>query len=276
MIKPKPILNHDLSAALDKAVVMFEKKTLWKQIGMNRLREQGAALLFHGKPGTGKTITAQWLAKKLNLMLQTIDFSQIGSDTPGELSRNIQKLFATGAVEDVRGNPSMIFVDECDTVLVARNLLGHDNLWMLEPINAMLQEIGKYKGLIILATNMKPTFLDHALERRLLGIFEFTTPDYLTRCQIWQDKFPKKFPIKPTQEQYELLADAELTGAEIENQIILWISNLLLTYRISEIKQLRMLGQETIRLLMEQILKHPVNATYPIPTLPTTEPTIIY
>jgi AAA+ superfamily predicted ATPase len=212
---------------ITSAVVMFVKRAEWAKLGMNQLREQGAAIMFHGAPGTGKTITARWLARKLKLTLQEMDFGQIGSEVPGQLARNIKKLFAQAAVPDTRNEPSMIFLDECDTMLVSRTKLGHNSMWMLEPINALLSAIGSYPGLVVLATNAKPAFLDYALERRLIGSFLFDTPSYVTRCQLWRKKWPKKLPVQPQEGDIERLAAYPRTGAEVENLLIRWVSDTL-------------------------------------------------
>jgi SpoVK/Ycf46/Vps4 family AAA+-type ATPase len=229
----EPILEDELSLKISNAVIMFNHKTQWKALGMDRLREMGAALLFHGPPGTGKTITARRLCRVLKLQMHEIDFSQVGSDTPGELSRNIKKLFEQGAVLDTHNNPSMIFLDECDTMLISRSRLGHNQMWMMEPINALLREIGTYPGLIVLATNREPEFLDAALERRLIGKFYFDKPDFLTRVKLWKSKYPKRLPVKLNNasqngtDWLDRLAHYPLTGAEIENMLVLWVSDTL-------------------------------------------------
>jgi SpoVK/Ycf46/Vps4 family AAA+-type ATPase len=222
-----PILDEKLSNDILNAVVMFTKKTEWKNLGMDKLREQGAALLFHGLPGTGKTITARHLAKVLKLQMHEMDFGMIGSDTPGELARNINKLFVQATVPDTHNNSSLVFLDECDTMLISRSRLGHNSMWMLEPINALLRSIGNYPGLVVLATNQQPDFLDFALERRLIGKFYFGKPTYLTRVKLWRSKYPRKLPLKLTEGDVEALARYSLTGAEIENLIILWVSQTL-------------------------------------------------
>jgi SpoVK/Ycf46/Vps4 family AAA+-type ATPase len=227
MYTKTPILDETLMNNIENAVIMFSKKTAWKNLGMDKLREQGAALLFHGPPGTGKTITARWLAHKLRRKILEMDFSMIGSDTPGELGRNIKKLFNQAVQPDQHDNPSLVFMDECDTMLVARNKLGHSSLWMLEPINALLREIGTYPGLVVLATNQEPEFLDFALERRLIGKFYFGVPDRLTRVKLWHSKWPKKLPVSLQNGEADELAQYELTGAGIESQIIDWVSDTL-------------------------------------------------
>jgi len=205
------------------AVVMFSNKTKWKQWGMDRLREQGAALLFQGPPGTGKTITARWLARKLRLQLQEVDYSLIGSGEPGELQKNVNSEFDKAEVQDANGNYSMVFIDECDTCLVDRRKLGSTALWMLEPINALLSRIGTYPGLVVLCTNSVPEFLDFALERRLIGTFNFGVPTKLTRVKLWQAKFPKRAPTGRA--DWDRLARYELTGAQIETLLINWVSD---------------------------------------------------
>jgi SpoVK/Ycf46/Vps4 family AAA+-type ATPase len=227
MIQKTPILDESLMTKIENATVMFSKKTAWKNLGMDKLREQGAAMLFYGPPGTGKTITARWLAQKLKRKILEMDFSMIGSDTPGELGRNIKKLFNQAIQPDIHDNPSLVFLDECDTMLVARSRLGHSSLWMLEPINALLREIGTYPGLVVLATNQEPEFLDFALERRLIGKFYFGAPDYLTRVKLWQSKWPRKLPLKLNNGDAEGLAQHALTGAGIENTIVEWVSDVL-------------------------------------------------
>jgi SpoVK/Ycf46/Vps4 family AAA+-type ATPase len=222
-----PILDEPLMNSIENATIMFSKKTAWKNLGMDKLREQGAAMLFHGPPGTGKTITARWLATKLRRKILEMDFSMIGSDTPGELARNIKKLFNQAIQPDAHDNPSLVFMDEADTMLVARNKLGHSSLWMMEPINAILREIGTYPGLVILATNQQPKFLDFALERRLIGKFYFGAPDHLTRVKLWKSKWPSKLPLKLNNGDAETLAQHSLTGSGIESAIIEWVSDCL-------------------------------------------------
>ena len=237
----EPILEQSLQEQIEDALVMFRRKGDWKKFGMNHLREQGSAMLFHGPPGTGKTLTARKISRTLHYKMQEMDFSQIGSNVPGELARNIKKLFAVAKVEDLSHNCSLIFMDECDTMLWDRSKLGHSSMWMLEPINALLREIGTFPGLIILATNQAPEFLDAALERRLIGRFEFRRPDFLTRCQLWKAKFPSKLPVQPQNGDVEELAKIELTGAEIENMLITWVSRTMRKDKEFDLRDLKAL-----------------------------------
>lgn len=223
----KPILPTDLERKILDSIVMFSRRAEWRALGLNQLREQGAALLFYGAPGTGKTVTAHWLCQHLRYTMHEMNFGDIGSDTPGQLARNIQKLFIQAAVHDIRGNPSFILLDECDTLLVSRERLGDRTIWMLEHINALLHVIGTYPGLVVLCTNQKPEFLDYALERRLLGQFEFPLPNFITRRRLWEQKWPKKLPLQLDDEQLDTVSTFILTGAKIEEVIIRFASEVL-------------------------------------------------
>jgi AAA+ superfamily predicted ATPase len=122
-------------------------------------------------------------------------------------------------------------------MLVSRKKLGHDMIWMLEPITALLTEISKYPGLVILATNLS-TILDEALERRLIAKVLFERPDQKLRLKIWRLKWPNKFPSQPTEEQLIALSQYDLSGAQIENAFLLWAGRLIRTEKFPSVDNL--------------------------------------
>lgn len=226
----RPILSENLEDRIDDAVQSFLHRGQWKEWGLDRIREQGAAILLHGIAGTGKTITAYYLGKKLHLKVVEVSMADYGSHIPGELARNIKKIFNGELIlaRQEKRQPPIILLDECDAMIVSRKKLGADMMWMLEPINALLAEIGKYPGLVVLATNLAP-FLDEALERRLIAKIKFEKPDKEVRHRIWKAKWPEKFPIQLEDEDLWELADFDLTGAQIENAFLLWSSRCIRT-----------------------------------------------
>jgi SpoVK/Ycf46/Vps4 family AAA+-type ATPase len=218
-----PILSRSIHNQINDAITGFTHRRIWHEWGLDKLREQGVAILLHGAPGTGKTITAYFVAKKLHVGIREISMADFGSQIPGQLARNIVKIFA---VEQVTAKAEhkhypVILLDECDAMLVSRDRLGPNMVWMLEPINMLLSQIAKYPGLVILATN-HVHILDWALERRLLAKIKFDRPEFYERLVMWKTKFPDKFPVQPTEEEYRLLANEDLTGAEIESDLLLW------------------------------------------------------
>jgi SpoVK/Ycf46/Vps4 family AAA+-type ATPase len=225
-IYQRPILSEELEDKIDDAVQSFLHRGIWRDWGLDKIRDQGAAILLHGPAGTGKTITAYYLGRKLHLKVVEISMADYGSHIPGELARNIKKIFNGELIlakQENRQAP-IILLDECDAMIVSRKKLGSDMMWMLEPINALLVEIGKWPGLVVLATNLAP-ILDEALERRLIAKVKFDKPDRLVRKKIWKAKWPAKFPCQPNNGDLDRLAEFDLTGAQIENVFLLWSSS---------------------------------------------------
>lgn len=209
-------MSADLERQVMNAVVMYQQKNKWKQWGLNQLRKQGAAILLHGPSGTGKTVIAEYLAVKVRHKgIKEISFGDFGSHVPGENARQIRRLF-----NDARERGDMtIFIDECEAVLWDRSKAGANAMWMLEVIDELLVQIGKYPGLIILATN-RLQMLDKALERRLLAIIEVPIPLPPERAALWKSKLPSDFPIRLSLNEIEKIATLQITGAEVETCII--------------------------------------------------------
>jgi SpoVK/Ycf46/Vps4 family AAA+-type ATPase len=220
---PIPILSEDVERQIISSIAAYSNRSLWHKWGLDMIREQGVSILLHGDPGLGKTITAWHIGKLLRLTVREVSLADFGSNIPGQHARNIRRIFSQAllhAMAEHKPAP-IILLDECDAMLLDRRRLGPDQVWMLEPINCLLAEMGKYPGLIILATNLEP-ILDPAVQRRLLASIRFTKPDAVTRVKIWRAKWPPKFPSRPNAQEYEELGRFELTGAEIENNFLLW------------------------------------------------------
>lgn len=223
-----PVLSDELQEKIADAIQSYLHRGKWKEWGLDKIREQGSALLFHGPPGVGKTTTAQYVARKLHLRLHEVSIADFGSQVPGALARNIKSIFE-GEISKAQIEQKqlpIIFLDECDAILVSRKKIGGDMMWMMEPITALLHHIGKYPGLVILATNLVPV-LDEALERRLIAKIRFDPPAKEERKQIWKAKWPEKFPVQPTEEELIRLSEFQLTGAAIENVLLLWGGRIL-------------------------------------------------
>lgn len=214
MIK-KPIMSQKLERKVLNSVMKYKKRLLWKKWGLERLRKQGIAILLIGPPGVGKTVIAEWLALKIrNKGIKEVSFAEFGSHIPGENARQIRKVFKEAYEREMT-----IYLDECDAVLWDRSKAGSTAMWMLEVIDELLVQIGKYPYLVILSTN-KPEILDEALDRRLMATIKVPIPDMPERYKLWEAKMPDDYPLKLSLAQKDKLASLVLTGAEVENVII--------------------------------------------------------
>jgi hypothetical protein len=189
-----------------------QRHLVYERWGFNRRMSRGLGInaLFAGESGTGKTLAAEVIAHELKLNLYRIDLSQVVSKYIGETEKNLRKLF--DAAED---GGTILFFDEADALFGKRSEVkdSHDRFANIE-INYLLQRMEAYRGLAILATNMKSA-LDPAFMRRLRFIVNFPFPCIHERKRIWERAFPKE--TEKENLDYERLARFNLTGGSIQN-----------------------------------------------------------
>jgi hypothetical protein len=173
-------------------------------------RGLGISALFCGESGTGKTMAAEVIANELRLNLYRIDLSAVVSKYIGETEKNLCRLF--DAAED---GGAILFFDEADALFGKRSEVkdSHDRYANIE-INYLLQRIEAYRGLAILATNMRSA-LDAAFIRRLRFVLNFPFPTVADRRRMWEKAFPAETPVRGL--NYDRLARLNLTGGSIHN-----------------------------------------------------------
>ena len=171
-------------------------------------RGLGISVLFAGATGTGKTMAAEVLANHLRLDLFRIDLSAVVSKYIGETEANLRRLF--DAAED---SGSLLFFDEADALFGKRTEVkdSHDRYANIE-INYLLQRMESYRGLAILATNMKSA-LDQAFLRRLRMVVDFPYPGPAERKAMWQKAFPAETPTAGL--DFDRLARINVSGGHI-------------------------------------------------------------
>jgi len=88
---------------------------LLEQWNMKEKIKPGFRVLFHGPPGTGKTMTACLLGKYTGRDVYRIDLSMVVSKYIGETEKNLSKLFDKAANKDW-----ILFFDEADSIFGKR------------------------------------------------------------------------------------------------------------------------------------------------------------
>ena len=208
------ILPQEQNALLHQITdQVAQRNRVYEDWGFRQRMNRGLGInaLFAGESGTGKTMAAEVIANALELDLYRIDLSAVVSKYIGETEKNLRKLF--DAAED---SGAMLFFDEADALFGKRSEVkdSHDRYANIE-INYLLQRMESYRGLAILATNMKGS-LDKAFMRRLRFIVDFPFPGAEQRKEIWQKVFPSSTPVDEGLD-YERLAKLNLTGGSILN-----------------------------------------------------------
>ena len=207
--------ESELSLLRQIAGQVGHRHTVYEEWGFAAKRTRGLSInaLFAGESGTGKTMAAEVIANHLRLNLYRIDLSAVVSKYIGETEKNLRRLF--DAAED---GGAILFFDEADALFGKRSEVkdSHDRYANIE-INYLLQRIESYRGLAILATNMKSA-LDQAFMRRIRFVVEFAPHGHAERKTIWQKIFPPQ--TRTLGLDYNRLANLNLNGGSINNVAI--------------------------------------------------------
>lgn len=182
------------------------------QFGSKFSLGKGLNILFSGPSGTGKTMSAEIIARDLGLDLYKIDLSSVVSKYIGETEKNLSKIF-----KEAETSNCILFFDEADALFGKRTEVkdAHDRYANIE-VNYLLQKMEEYEGTIILATNLSRN-IDDAFIRRIHFLVDFPFPDEIYRFNIWQKIFPGAAPLG-TDIDYQFLAQQfKLSGGNIKN-----------------------------------------------------------
>jgi ATPase family associated with various cellular activities (AAA) len=171
-------------------------------------RGRGVVALFAGSSGTGKTLAAEILANELALDLYRIDLSAVVDKYIGETEKNLARIF-----EAADNGTTILFFDEADTLFGKRSEVkdSRDRYANIE-VGYLLQRLETYRGLAILASNMREA-VDTAFLRRIRFVVDFPYPDETQRALLWRRAFPAKAPLDGV--DFAALARLHLSGGQI-------------------------------------------------------------
>jgi hypothetical protein len=173
---------------------------------------RGISALFAGDSGTGKTMAAEVIASDLGLLLYKIDLSAVVSKYIGETEKNLRGLF-----DAAERTSAVLFFDEADALFGKRSEVkdSHDRYANIE-IAYLLQQIERYDGIAILATNLRQN-LDEAFTRRLDFLIDFPFPEPEYRRKLWAAHFPADAPVGRDVNLDDLAERYRLAGGNIRN-----------------------------------------------------------
>jgi ATPase family associated with various cellular activities (AAA) len=188
--------------------------TLMKDWGMAAKLRPGYRSLFHGPPGTGKTMTACLLGKTTGRDVYKIDLSQVVSKYIGETEKNLARVF-----DQAQHKGWILFFDEADALFGKRSQTkdAHDR-YANQEISYLLQRIETFDGIAILSSNFKEN-LDTAFTRRFESIIYFPMPRPEDRLRIWRQGFSSKAELEGSVNLEQVAREHVLSGGSVMNVI---------------------------------------------------------
>ena len=174
----------------------------------------GFTVLFHGAPGTGKTLSACLIGKHAGCDVYKVDLSLVVSKYIGETEKNLARIF--DLAEHRRW---ILFFDEADALFGKRTRVddAHDRFANQE-VSFLLQRIEEFDGVIVLASNLRLN-IDEAFLRRFHSVVQFPMPRPAERQRLWREAFSRKAELEPRIDLGQLAEKHELAGGTIMNVV---------------------------------------------------------
>jgi len=205
--------------SLDQALAhVTQHDLIFNRWGLRERHPTSLALAFNfaGAPGTGKTICAEAIAHALGRRLLIVRYDQVESMWMGETPKNIVTTFRLARKEN-----AVLLFDEADSI-ASRRAVSLDHGFVRETntvINVLLQEIERFNGVVIFATNLAANF-DPAFERRIRTHVLFERPGAHERERIWQLQLHARTPIAKDVDFRALAERYEASGGDIRNAVL--------------------------------------------------------
>lgn len=174
----------------------------------------GTTILLYGPSGTGKTLTAQYLASCLKRPLLKIDAAKILSCWVGESEQNVRKVFDQyRMIQEQYGVSPVLLLNEADQLLGSR-INSQDSVDKMNNNmqNLFLEGLEQFTGILVATTN-RQELLDSAFTRRFTYKIELPKPGLEDRRRIWQAHLPlRRLAVDVDLDE---LARLDLAGGDI-------------------------------------------------------------
>lgn len=142
-------------------------------------------VLLYGPPGCGKTLIAKATAKEAGMRFINLDVAMLTDKWYGESQKLASAVFSLA----VKIQPCIVFIDEIDSFLRARNSSDHEATAMMKTQFMMLWDglnTESDSTVIVMGATNRPQDLDKAILRRMPAQFHIGLPNEDQRLKILQ------------------------------------------------------------------------------------------
>ena len=202
----EPVLRNEIGFSVDSMIEEWGKATELSAVGVEPTR----TVLIYGPPGSGKTVTAHYIAHRLGLPFLTARIDGLISSFLGTTARNIASLFNFAN----RYN-CVLLLDEFDALAKLRDdpqEVGE----IKRVVNTLLQNLDERLGFgITIAITNHDRLLDQAVWRRFESQILIGSPDREAREQLIERFLAPIQVSRPTNSVFAYCLDGQ-SGADIE------------------------------------------------------------
>ncbi|RCV23512.1 hypothetical protein SETIT_5G012100v2 [Setaria italica] len=210
-IRPEVIPANEIGVSFDDIGALDDIKESLHELVMLPLRRpdlfKGGLLkpcrgiLLFGPPGTGKTMLAKAIANEAQASFINVSMSTITSKWFGEDEKNVRALFTLAA----KVSPTIIFVDEVDSMLGQRNRAGEHEAMRKIKNEFMTHWDGLLsrpdQRILVLAATNRPFDLDEAIIRRferriMVGLPSMESRELIMRRLLSKEKVDEGLDFK--------------------------------------------------------------------------------
>lgn len=203
---------EDIKDEIIKSIVWpTQYEELYKKFGCRAPK----GIIFHGIPGTGKTLMAKAIASLNNANFISVKGPELLSKWVGESEKGLREIFKKAK----QAAPCVIFFDEIDSIVPARGRVsdGSATERMLCQMLTEIDGVEDLNGVLILGATNRLDIIDPALLRpgRFGMTLEFKEPALEERIEIFKIHLKGK-PIADDVDLFELAESTDgFTGADI-------------------------------------------------------------
>ncbi|THH09758.1 hypothetical protein EW145_g1774 [Phellinidium pouzarii] len=171
---------------------------------------RGLVINLFGKPGVGKSMTAEATSEHVRRPLYIVGAGDLGISA-SKLDASLTRIFNVSAIWG-----AVVLIDEADVFLEERSL--HD-LRRNAVVAVFLRQLEYFRGILFLTTNRVRTF-DEAFQSRIHVSLRYAdlTPD--ARCTIWTAFLTKTDAGRSlSDEEILALGQKDMNGRQIKNAV---------------------------------------------------------
>ncbi len=172
-------LTDEVKKIREMVELPLKRPEIFERLGV----EPPKGVLLHGPPGTGKTLLAKAVANESDANFILLNGPEIMSKFYGESEKKIRDIFE----EAEKNSPSIIFIDEIDSIAPQREEVGGEvERRVVSQLLTMMDGLQSRGKVVVIGATNRPNSIDPALRRpgRFDRELELRAPDNKGRLQI--------------------------------------------------------------------------------------------